>query len=609
MKCTICGDEQNDAVAVCPQCGSQPSVSPTASEDAASAPTLTIRAPSTSWMLSSSHARGSAAESEFDRGAAVAGRYRVLERVGTGGMGAVYKVLDLELNRTVALKTIRAEMAGNAHALAMFKKELILARQVTHKNVCRVFDLGHDRDVRFLTMEYVEGRSLGHALKKGEKFTPTQAAEIMLQVAEGLDAAHETGIVHRDLKPDNIMLGNDGRVLVMDFGIARPVEESGSGFAGTPRYAAPEQILGQAQDRRSDVFSFGLILYELLCGEAPYSTPDTMEKLRERAALAPPPMMERDPAIPKELGGIVDRCLALRPDQRFAGAHELATALRNWLHPKPFYAKSAFTASLGAAVLVSIGAVIWSYRTPPPPPPLMSLLVADFENRTGDPVFDGTFEPALQTALEGASFITAYDRGAAKRLVTQLRPGSAGLDAEGARLVAGREGIAAVVSGAIERQGTRYQLTLRTTNPSDGKELVPPQRESAGRDQVLAAVGRLAAPVRRALGDTTPVSEQVAAAETFTAASLEAANRYSAAHEFQYVGRRDQALQAYQDAIRLDPNMGRAYAGLAVVNRNLNRPAEALQNYELALSHIGRMSEREKLRTPGRLLHHRQQSR
>jgi eukaryotic-like serine/threonine-protein kinase len=590
MNCPTCNEKLISADSVCKRCGTRVDTP---------SPTMTIRQiPDRTVTVPLGCPEP--AESQFEEGSIIGNRYKVLSRIGEGGMGTVYKVLDVTLDKIVALKTIHPDMAHNARALEMFKKELILARQVTHKNVCRLFDLGQDNDVCFLTMEFLEGKTLRSLIRADGKPAPKQAAEIMLQVAMGLEAAHESGIVHRDLKPDNLMIQEDGRLAVMDFGIARPLEEVGTGFAGTPAYASPEQLLRQPQDQRSDVYSFGLIFYEVLYGKSPFPKPKTLAEARQHAVMTPPPLVERDSGIPKELSDIVARCLAINPQERFASARELVLAIEAWLHPKPFYAKTSFTWLLASGVVIlSISSVLWTNRPPPPAPPPVSMLIADFENKTQDRVFDGAFEPALQVALEGASFITAYDRGQAKRLIAQLRPGQPVLDAEGARLVAAREGIAAVVKGSIEPQGSRYRIAVRVMNPADGKDLAPEQRETVAREKVLGAAGRLAAPVRRALGDKTAAGEQIAAAETFTAASLEAANRYSAAQELQSAGRRDEAEQAYLDAIRLDPNMGRAYSGLAVLNRNRGRISEALKNFDLALSHINRMSEREKLRTRG----------
>lgn len=591
MNCPRCGSELA-AEGSCPRCAGS-------GQPSESHPTVTMG----TWPISRgpAPAGGKAARADFQIDDVISDRYRVLERIGAGGMGAVYRVLDLTLDRIVALKTVHPALAERTEALELFKKELILARQVTHKNVCRVFDLGQDSGAFFLTMELIEGESLGKVTRLKQKWDPRRAAEIILQAANGLQAAHETGIIHRDLKPDNIMTQSDGRVLVMDFGIARPVEEVGFGFAGTPAYASPEQLLGEPQDHRSDLFSLGLIFFELLCGEPAFSAPKTIKEAQRRAKEIAPLVSERDPSIPRELVNIVERSLENDPEQRFSSARELAEALDAWLNPRPFYAKSWFTwSTAGAVAALAIGTVFWVNRPPPPPPTPVSVLIADFNNATREGLFDGTLEPAVQVALEGASFITAYDRGMANRLIGQLRPAQAKLDPAGARLVAEREGISAVLAGSIERVDDRYRISLRTINPADGKDLVREQHRTMDRDQILNGVGKLVIPIRQALGDRTPPSEQAAAAETFTAASLEAAQKYSEAQELaSNPARREDAKKAYEEAIRLDPEMGRAYSGLAVVNRNLGQVAEALKNYELANSHVTRMSERERLRTLG----------
>ena len=503
-----------------------------------------------------SEGRDGALTPEFVPDARVANRYVIHSLVGHGGMGSVYRAHDLELDRTVALKTIRDEMASDEAAIARFKKEIVLSAQVTHKNVCRVFDLGQHEDTRFLTMEFIEGETLGQRIRAGAAFTFEQIAEMMWQTAQALQAAHEAGVVHRDLKPDNIMLDTAGKIAVMDFGIARRVGEIATmGFSGTPRYSAPEQIRGDAQDRRSDLYSFGLIFYEVLTGTHPFPEASSLQAFRDRAALPVARLVDRRADIPAALNEIVLRCLAADPEQRYANAGELANALDSWLNPeaaKPLYARPAFASAMAAALVLSIGGTIWFGRTPPPAPKPVSLLIADFENLTGEPVFTGTMEPALQVALEGASFITTYDRGAARRVAARLRSASTVLDQEAAILVAVREGIGAVAHGAIRSNGGRYTLTIRTMDPASGKNLLKDQSLSVGRDQVLAAVGRLSIPIRTVLGDTTPENEQITAAETFTASSMEAAHAYAKAQDLQLAGRYDEAAKAYEEAIRLD---------------------------------------------------------
>ena len=551
--------------------------------------TATLRSPS-----------GSSGGFEFPAQAVIANRYRILQHLGRGGMGSVYKAHDIELNRVVALKTIRGDLSRHSWALDRMKKEVVLARQVTHKNVSRVFDLGQHDHVRFLTMEYIEGRNLGERLRSGETFSIGQAGTIMLQCAEGLRSAHEAGVVHRDLKPDNVMLSADGKVTLMDFGIAKLIGEmAAASYSGTPRYVSPEQLIGLTQDQRSDIYSMGLIFYELIAGDHPFPNANSEEAIRERAETEAPLLHKQKPGVPQKLSDIVSRCLAIRPEDRFP-AEELVAAISNWLHPRPIYQRRSVMVSLAVALLLTVVGMFWTInRKPPKPRDPVSVLIADFENTTNEQIFNGTLEPVMQVALEGASFITTYDRGTARRLIAQLRPSTPVLDMEGARLVALREGIQAIVSGSVSRTDPKhYSIVLRAIG-ADGKELMKEQRASTSLDEVLVGLSKLSIPVRQALGDKTPKSEQIKEAETYTAASLEASHQYALAQEFQLRGRSDDAAKAYEETIRLDPSMGRAYAGLAVLNRNLNHPVEAIKNYELALARMDRMSDREKLRTRG----------
>src|SRR5215469_16122367 len=213
-------------------------------------------------------------------------RYEILAMLGQGGMGAVYKARDQELDRFVALKVIRPELTTNPAILQRFKQELILARQVTHRNVIRIFDLGQADGLKFITMEFLEGQDLRAELTKRGKFSPEDAARIILQISRALEVAHGEGVVHRDLKPQNIMLDANGRAYVMDFGIARSAYLSGmtqtGALIGTPEYMSPEQAKGEKLDERSDLFSLGVIFYELLTGNSPYYSDTPLATLRRR---------------------------------------------------------------------------------------------------------------------------------------------------------------------------------------------------------------------------------------------------------------------------------------------------------------------------------------
>ena len=269
---------------------------------------------------------GENAPSALKPGSVVAGRYEILQLLGEGGMGAVFKAMDRQLDRLVALKVIRPELAGHPTVLSRFKQELLLARQVTHRNVIRIFDLGVADGLHFITMDFVQGRDL-NALLEERKFKPEETVKIIRQVAEALDAAHAESVVHRDLKPHNIMLTEAGKVYVMDFGLARSVEASGitrtGALLGTPTYMSPEQAKGTAVDTRSDLFSLGIIFYEMLTGRRPFEAESVSELISLHVG-APRPKLP--PAL-AEYQGLLDRMVAVEPRDRFRGAEELIEAI------------------------------------------------------------------------------------------------------------------------------------------------------------------------------------------------------------------------------------------------------------------------------------------
>ena len=236
-------------------------------------------------------------------GAILGQRYEILQILGEGGMGAVYKARDRELNRMVALKVIRPDLAGNQAIIDRFKQELLLATQVTHKNVIRIYDLSEADGMKFITMEYVEGEDLRGLMQKKGKLAPEEAVEIMQQTCRALEAAHSAGIIHRDLKPQNIMRDKTGRILVMDFGLARTLEGDGmtqtGALVGTMDYMSPEQALGKDLDQRSDVFAMGLIFYELLTGKMPYKADSVVASLLKRTQERAAPVSSHDATIPQ----------------------------------------------------------------------------------------------------------------------------------------------------------------------------------------------------------------------------------------------------------------------------------------------------------------------
>ncbi len=267
-------------------------------------------------------------------GKLLGGRYQILRVLGEGGMGAVYQARDLELERIIALKVIRPELASNAGILQRFKQELILARNVTHKNVIRIYDLGEADGIKFITMEYVEGDDLRSLLRSKGKLPPGEAVVIIQQICRALEVAHGEGVIHRDLKPQNVMLDPQGRIVVMDFGLARSFESHGmtqtGALVGTLEYMSPEQAMGADLDQRSDLFAVGLIFYELLTGKVPYKADTAIASLMRRTQERAIPASDTDSTVPKPLCAIVSKCLERNPKERFHSSREILQALEVW---------------------------------------------------------------------------------------------------------------------------------------------------------------------------------------------------------------------------------------------------------------------------------------
>ncbi|MBV8847345.1 MAG: protein kinase [Bryobacterales bacterium] len=554
--------------------------------------------------------------------------------LGEGGMGAVYKARDREVGHLVALKVIRPELANQQVILNRFKQELILARQITHKNVIRIFDLGQAEGIKFITMEFVEGRDLHSLLKDGRVFTLNEKVRIIQQVCRALEAAHAEGVVHRDLKPHNIMVEESGRVVVMDFGIARSMEGTGGqtstgALLGTPAYMSPEQAKGDKVDTRSDLFSLGIIFYELLTGCAPFESETMVGLLLKRIQERPIPPVGRDPAIPQGLNDVVLRLMAVDLAQRYQTAHEVLQDLQAWQGAPDTFRTVAGTLALpqqtqlsatmvapqppavkkrthwvwvgGATIVVLLGAAGFIFRDrfssgPPAPHSPVTMMIADFNNHTGDPIFDGTLESTLKLALEGAGFISAYDRGQLKNL--GVAPVDK-LDEAAASKIALSQGMGAVVSGSLEPQGSGYALALKAVQAVTGATLATAQDTAANKDQVLFAITKAAASIRKALGDSTSDSNQRFAAETLTASSLESVHEYAQAMDELSNSKNEEALKGFSRAVDVDSNFGLAYAGMAIASENLDRHEDAEKYIREALQHIDRMTERERYRTRG----------
>jgi tetratricopeptide (TPR) repeat protein len=418
------------------------------------------------------------------------------------------------------------------------------------------------------------------------------------------------------------MLDEQGRAVVMDFGLAHSMEDRGmtqtGALMGTPDYMSPEQAKGEKADARSDVFSVGIIFYELLTGKLPFQGDSLLSTLLARTQGRAKAVREINPEIPQALSDIAAKCLATDAAQRYQSASEILQDLELWqggskitrmsrIGPRfrlvsPSVAWKWITLSVSVMVVL-LTVTFFVFRSWFPAPAgsrtPKTVLVADFSNTTGDSVFDGTLESMFNIALEEASFVNAYNRGQARNIALQLQPKATRLDEPLARLVAMREGISVIITGSIAPRGAGYHVTARAIDAATGKLIASRELDAASKEGVLGIIGRLAAPIRTALGDATPESAQIAAAETYTASSLYAAHLYAQGQEGLAVGNREDAIAKFAQAVQLDPNFGRAYSGLAVTYMNLKKQTEAGENFKKALALLDRMSEREKYRTLG----------
>ena len=318
MECPSCRVPQSDAQPFCSQCGAslQPAAPARAASDPSEAPTR----------------RALYKPDALDTGSTFAGRYQIVEEIGHGGMGRVYKVHDTKIGEKIALKLIRPETLLDGKTVERFLNELKLARKIRHKNICQMFDLGEDQDTHYITMEYIHGEDLKQLIRKVSRLSPGQAIGIARQVCEGLEEAHKLGVIHRDLKPQNIMIDEDGNARIMDFGIARSLSGktlTGAGvMIGTPEYMSPEQVDGKETDQRSDIYSLGVILYEMVTGRVPFEGETALAIAMKHKGEAPNNPKELNPHIPDDLSGVILTCLEKDKAKRYQSASGVHSELK-----------------------------------------------------------------------------------------------------------------------------------------------------------------------------------------------------------------------------------------------------------------------------------------
>src|SRR4051812_6034831 len=536
------------------------------------------------------------AAQSFSAGEVFAGRYRMVSRLGRGGMGDVWRADDLVLGMPVALKLVRSTTTA---AEVLLRNEVRLARRITHPAVCRVFDIGEERDRLFLSMELVQGEDLAALLQHVGRLPSEKVADIGRQLCDAVAAAHAQGILHRDLKPANILIDDDGLVRVTDFGIAvtRDQRVPNTGV-GTPGYMAPEQLTsGAIVSERTDLYALGLVLYELLVGH------DTFAAQRSAPVFAPPSTLV--PGVQPELERTVIAALSPDPNQRPRSAATMAERLA--LAARPASSRRRLPILTLAAAAVVILALGWVSR-PRGARTLTAqdtILLADFVNTTGEPVFDGTLKVALAVAMEQSPFIKVFpDERAVQALRMMNRRADERLSRAVGRELAQREQLKALVASSIASLGRNYVVAIEAINSQTGDVMAREQFEVAQKEQVLAALGEAAARLRNKLGESLASIEQFdVPLPRATTSSLEALHSYALALDQDRLVARAGAVPHLKRAIELDPDFALAHAMLSGVYANTRRTALAPEFSRRAFELRDRVSERERFFISWRYYH------
>jgi serine/threonine protein kinase/predicted Zn-dependent protease len=576
-------------------------------------------------------ASGSTLEQLFDihiREAAMVGRiishYQILDKLGEGGMGMVYKARDSHLNRFVAIKVLRPDKVADADRRRRFIQEAKAASALNHPNIVHIYDIDQQDGVDYIAMEHIQGRTLDHLIgRKGLKLG--EALKCAEQIADALSRAHAAGIIHRDLKPGNIMVDEHGLVKVLDFGLAKLTETTPAGedehtrslgattekgnIVGTVAYMSPEQAEGKPLDARSDIFSLGSVLYEMVTGRRAFQKESKISTLAAILNQEPAPLSAE---IPHDVEKIVKRCLRKDPAHRLQTMADLKVELEEVkeeaesrkLAPvevptQPRKRRVPWPAVVAAAIVVltAAGLLVWQRMHIKPLTDKDVLVLADFTNTTGDSVFDGTLREALAVQLEQSPFLkTLGEEQVRQDLRLMGRSAEERITNQVALEICQREGEKGMISGSIASLGKTFAVTLLATNCRTGETLARAQVEAENKQHVLRAVGAAATTMRAKLGESLASIEKLAAPpEQVTTTSLEAFQAFALGQEQKYMGLSSAAIPFYQRATDLDPTFASAYMYLGFMYGNVDETGRDAEYQKKAFALVDRVSERERL--------------
>jgi eukaryotic-like serine/threonine-protein kinase len=530
-------------------------------------------------------------------------RYEILQLLGEGGMGAVYKARDRELDRFVALKLIRPELASSPAILARFKQELLLAHQVTHKNVIRIYDLAEADGVKFITMEYIEGADLRRLLLTRGKLSPEEATNLIRQVCYALDAAHSVGVIHRDLKPQNIMQDKQGRILVMDFGLARSVQSEGmtqtGALVGTMEYMSPEQAMGGTLDQRSDIFALGLIFYELITGKMPYKADTAIASLLKRSQERAIPAVDLDPTIPQGLSDIVARCLERDLNLRYQNVNAILEDLEAWQGGraaatlkfpsgvKPWGQTVPWPQIIGFIVFLALcvagfvmrDRLVSSTKKSTPSGPVNSLAILPFRNASRDATLDwlgASMSEMLSTDVGQSASLRTVSADRIHQILKDLHlDASSQFDPQTIRQLGEFSNAQTLVWGQYVRVGEQIRIDA-TLQDLKQQRTTTLKAEAQSEKDLLAAVDKLAQSIRENLALAPEIVKELQS-QAFrpSSKSMDALRNYNEGLELVRQGNNLEAQKKFEASTQADGEFALAFSRLAQTYSSLGYDNEA----------------------------------